>query len=117
MKRWLWILAVLAVMVFSWAFDPVEGPAIYPRCPIKWLTGWDCPGCGSARALHSLLHGHIAEALAFNPWLPIVLIMAGLALIGSARPGKIRSFIHSPLTLGIFVGLSIGWMIFRNIYL
>ena len=117
MKRWIWIVALLALLGFSWMFDPLEGPAIYPRWPVKWLTGWDCPGCGSARALHALLHGRLAEAWAFNPWLPIVLVMALLALIGSNRPGKIRSFIHSPITLTLFVALSIGWMIVRNIYL
>ena len=117
MKRWIWIVALVGLLSFSWAFDPMEGPVVYPRCPIKWLTGWDCPGCGSARALHALLHGHPGDALAFNPWLPIVLILSVLALIGSARPGRIRRFTHSPIVLGIFIGLSISWMIFRNLYL
>lgn len=116
MKRLICFLAVSAVLGFSWTFDPEDGPAVYPRCPVKWLTGLDCPGCGSARALHSLLHGEFAKALAYNPWLPAVLFMSILAIIGSARPGKIRRFIHSPLTLGIFIGLSFGWMIFRNLY-
>ncbi len=38
-----------------------------PPCPFHALTGLDCPGCGSLRAIHSLLHGQWAQALAFNP--------------------------------------------------
>lgn len=34
--------------------------------PFKLLTGYDCPGCGSQRALHALLHGDI-NAFAYNP--------------------------------------------------
>ncbi|PYV86056.1 MAG: hypothetical protein DMG90_22080 [Acidobacteria bacterium] len=29
---------------------------IFPPCPFLWLTGFYCPGCGSLRALHQLLH-------------------------------------------------------------
>lgn len=37
-----------------------------------------CPGCGSQRAIHQLLHGHIAEAFKLNALL-IPSIMYGLA--------------------------------------
>lgn len=116
MKRGLIIAAVVCLLAFVWAFDPVEGPAVYPRCLVKMLTGLDCPGCGSARALHAFLHGDVRAALMFNPWLPAVVLMILLALIGSFRAGKIRNFIHSPLTLGVFIALSLGWMTLRNIY-
>lgn len=115
MKRALIILVLLAVLAFSWAFDPVDGPAFYPQCPVKWLTGLDCPGCGSARALHALLHGELGAAFRFNPWLPVVCLVALLAFIGAVRPGRLRRFIHSPFTLVIFVALSLGWMLVRNL--
>jgi hypothetical protein len=48
----------------------------YPPCPIFSMTGWQCPGCGSTRALHEMLHGRIAAAFALNPlavvWVPAV---------------------------------------------
>lgn len=46
-------------------FDPARAP-IYPVCPFHELTGLACPGCGSLRALHALLHGHWVVALHFN---------------------------------------------------
>ena len=45
--------------------DPSRTP-IYPGCFFHRLTGLDCPGCGSLRALHALLHGHPVTALHDN---------------------------------------------------
>jgi hypothetical protein len=38
-----------------------------PRCAFHALTGMPCPTCGATRCALALLHGHAAEALAFNP--------------------------------------------------
>jgi hypothetical protein len=46
-------------------FNPAES-AFYPGCVFYKTTGLLCPGCGSLRALHQLLHGHILAALRFN---------------------------------------------------
>ncbi|RKV71031.1 MAG: DUF2752 domain-containing protein [Alloprevotella sp.] len=37
-------------------------------------TGYSCPGCGAQRAIHSLLHGHFAEAISYNYFLPFVAV-------------------------------------------
>ena len=73
-----WRLAALAgalLLPFGIAalfcLDPVETP-FFPRCPLHALTGLQCPGCGTARALHAALHGRFAEALRFNAALPAV---------------------------------------------
>ena len=47
------------------AVDP-NSPGHYPVCPLKALTGYDCPGCGMLRATHDLAHGNIAGALDHN---------------------------------------------------
>jgi hypothetical protein len=64
-----------AVLFF---FDPARC-AIYPVCPWHALTGWDCPGCGTLRAMHQLSHGHWAAAWRLNP-LAVALLPAGLWL-------------------------------------
>lgn len=53
-------------------FDPSRS-GFYPVCYFHRLTGWLCPGCGSLRALHQLLHGHLAAAFHLNPLLVLSL--------------------------------------------
>ena len=42
-------------------------------CPIKFVTGVSCPGCGMSRAWFSLLRLDFSAAYAFHPlfWLPV----------------------------------------------
>ena len=42
-------------------------------CPIRWLTGISCAGCGMSRAWLSLLRLDLSAAFAYHPlfWLPI----------------------------------------------
>jgi hypothetical protein len=51
----------------------------YPGCPILFLTGYWCPGCGGLRALHDLLHGELAAAVSANlvvvAMVPIVVML------------------------------------------
>lgn len=48
----------------------------YPPCVFHWLSGFECPGCGSLRAGHALLRGDVMGALGFN-----VLIVAVAPLV------------------------------------
>lgn len=52
------ILALIAVIV-------LEVTDI--GCPILYLTGISCPGCGLTRAYFSLLRGDISGAFAYHP--------------------------------------------------
>ena len=54
------------------SFDPAAS-LVFPPCPFHYLTGFHCPGCGSLRATHQLLHGNIGAALALNPLMVISL--------------------------------------------
>lgn len=58
--------AIAAAMVMLRVFDPATS-GIFPPCPVRYLTGWYCPGCGSLRAIHQLLHGNLQAAWAMNP--------------------------------------------------
>jgi hypothetical protein len=61
-------------------FDPATS-GIFPPCPLRYFTGWYCPGCGSLRAIHQLLHGNLPAAWALNPLTIILLpfVLYGLA--------------------------------------
>jgi hypothetical protein len=62
------LAAASVVIVILFLFDPVQAP-IFPVCPFYRLTELNCPGCGSLRALHQLLHGDVIAALRFNAFL------------------------------------------------
>src|SRR5579872_6995396 len=64
-------VAALGVVLLR-TFDPATS-GVFPPCPVRYLTGWYCPGCGSLRALHALLHGNLRQAWAMNPLTLIVL--------------------------------------------
>lgn len=57
-------VAAIAVVVL-YSYDPMTA-RFYPPCVFHLLTGLQCPGCGSTRALHHLLHGDIGVAFRFN---------------------------------------------------
>jgi uncharacterized protein DUF2752 len=82
-------LALAAAVAILFFFAPAQYP-FYPRCPLHTMTGLHCPGCGSLRALHSLLHGNLASALRSNALL--VFSLPFLACLGfnslRASPSK-----------------------------
>lgn len=63
-------LFVAAIVLFM--FNPVE-TRLYPTCWFYRSTGLLCPGCGSLRALHQLVHAHFLAAFRLNPLLMISL--------------------------------------------
>jgi hypothetical protein len=69
------VLAVAAPLAF---FDPAA-TWWFPSCPLFALTGWQCPLCGSLRALHALLTGSLAAAIRFNPLTTIAALASVVA--------------------------------------
>ena len=60
--------------------DPGE-PGHYPPCPLKLLTGLDCPFCGSLRATHELMHGNLPVAIDLNALTVFVILPVTMALL------------------------------------
>jgi hypothetical protein len=58
-------MALLCALGVVYKFSPTEY-AFYPRCIIYSTTHWLCPGCGSTRALHALLHLDLRSAFHYN---------------------------------------------------
>jgi hypothetical protein len=86
--RCLPVVLVLAAAAPLAAFDPAA-TWWFPSCPFHSLTGWLCPLCGSLRAIHALLTGALAAALALNP-----LTTIGLAAWLGARE-RVTAFCFS----------------------
>src|SRR5258706_8063077 len=71
-------LAAGAVILYR--FDPAT-VHFYPRCVFHALTGLQCPGCGTTRALHHLLHGDVAGAFRLHALLFVAVPFGALASV------------------------------------
>jgi hypothetical protein len=106
-------VAAAAVLLTLAIVDPATA-AWMPPCMWRVMTGWLCPGCGSARALHALLHADIAAAFSFNPlvvaFAPIAAVdavcrLGGYASLGSPPPPTTRLIAPGLILFGILRNL------------
>ena len=56
------------------ANNPSAGGLHFPTCAFHQATGLWCPACGLTRGTYQLLHGHVAAALSYNIFTPVVLV-------------------------------------------
>ena len=77
------VLGAAAGAFFVYRTSP-ETSRFYPPCLFHALTGFHCPGCGTARALHLLLHGDIPGAFAMNALTMLALPFLLYALVAEA---------------------------------
>lgn len=59
-------VALGAAAVYLHRHDPSVPGSALPECLLHRATGLYCPGCGSTRALHELLHGQWRSAAGHN---------------------------------------------------
>ncbi|MCF7955703.1 MAG: DUF2752 domain-containing protein [Phycisphaerae bacterium] len=52
---------------------------LFPPCPFNAITGLYCPGCGTLRGLHQLLHGNLMAAMGLNSLMVLSLPYLGYA--------------------------------------
>lgn len=124
------LFAILVGLIVLYFYNPMTA-GFYPRCPSKMLTGYDCPGCGTLRSTHALMHGRFVEAWHFNPATIIAFVLVPLMILGELhRNKKIAARMpvnvvtlsrhiskvtrHSAFGLTIFL-IIICWTILRNI--
>ncbi|WP_128332002.1 DUF2752 domain-containing protein [Apibacter sp. HY039] len=69
----LFLILCLGIVLLSlyYIINPTDGD-FFPECPIHKFTGIYCPGCGSQRTLHFLLHLDLYNALKYNPLIVIL---------------------------------------------
>ncbi|HUJ72705.1 MAG TPA: DUF2752 domain-containing protein [Verrucomicrobiae bacterium] len=103
------IVATASLVVFALLWFNPSISWLYPRCYFHEWTGWYCPGCGTTRALHQLVHGHVTAAFRFNP-----LAISLLPLVGYLA---IRGQLSTMKTIWIWVLLAviIAFGVLRNI--
>lgn len=97
--------------------DPTE-PGHYPTCPLLFLTGWYCPGCGSLRMLHHLGEADVAGALAMNPLgllMVLALVAYWVAWVRRVVTGRARSAPLPGWAVWAFLVVVVGYAVLRNL--
>lgn len=92
--------------------DPHSPGFLFPACPFRTITGWECPGCGGLRMTHDLLHGDLAAAVVDNVFLLVGLpILLAWLLVRSRRGQKLM-----PVSAAVIVIVAaISWTVVRNL--
>ncbi len=52
-----------------------------PPCPLHYLTGLYCPGCGGTRAMMFLARGRILTSFIYHPLVPYTVLVGGWFMI------------------------------------
>ena len=110
------LFGVTAFLFFS--INPSE-IGFFPKCPLYSITGIYCPGCGSQRAIHDVLHFNIKEVIGHNLLFLLALFIAiyhftieGINLI---TKNKINNILYHPKTPIILLVIIIIFWILRNV--
>lgn len=125
-KRYRWVfygtgVAVLGIAVYVYyTYDPAVHKW-FPQCPFKALTGLDCPGCGSQRAVHALLHGEFQQAFLHNallaPFVPYLTLGFGYRYVDkpSERLLKWRKWLFGEYAIKTISVIIFAYFVLRNV--
>ncbi|MFT4088373.1 MAG: DUF2752 domain-containing protein [Gordonia sp. (in: high G+C Gram-positive bacteria)] len=113
------VAGVASVCTCIWFADPTTPGGPLPTCPTKALLHIDCPGCGSLRAIYSLMHGDLGAALRFNALGVAALVMLAAAFVTytvglwSERP--VRSWQKFRYAPAVVLSVTLIWFVIRNL--
>ncbi|MEG9326833.1 DUF2752 domain-containing protein [Salinimicrobium catena] len=114
------LLLGLLLLVIYGSFDPSES-GYFPACPFYSVTGLECPGCGSQRAVHQLLNFEFLKAFKQNGLLVIAIpyVLFGFYLDRLAKPSeKIYTWkrkFYGKKAIYLVLGIICLFWIFRNL--
>lgn len=92
--------------------DPHRPGFLFPPCPFKLLTGWNCPACGGLRMTHDVLHGDLGAAVVDNAFALIGLPLLAVWILVRWRMGK--QIFPVPAVVTIVVAVVV-WTVVRNL--
>ena len=92
--------------------DPHDPDFLFPACPFKAVTGWNCPACGGLRMTHDLLHGDFAAAVVDNVFLLVGLPALMAWLLVRWRRGQ---QLMPTSAIVVVVVAAVTWTVVRNL--
>lgn len=112
------LIGITAMAVLFFVLNPSEHE-IFPRCIFNSITGYYCPGCGSQRAIHNLLHlnftGVIHNNFLFIPAFLLIAYHYLHSILNKWMNWKLPNIFYYKSTPWIIFGVVILFWIARNI--
>ena len=113
----IWSLAGIAGLILLWNFPPTE--YMYIPCMFHLATGLHCPGCGTTRAVSSILHGDLLSALKNNVmiflWAPYLAYRGVIAIIEYRKKIKINLWNSGPIFITFMIVITVLYTVLRNL--
>ena len=92
---------------------------LVPPCPVHSMTGLDCPGCGTTRAVLALTRGDVAAAFGHNAFMVASIPLLAIVWVcwyRASRPGATwPPLLRSPVPLALWAGAGIAFAVARNL--
>ena len=92
--------------------DPHGHRFMFPGCPFKMVTGFNCPGCGGLRMTHDLLHLDFGAAVVDNVFLLVGLPVLAAWLLVRWKQGQKLMPVTATVVLIITATV---WTVVRNL--
>jgi hypothetical protein len=117
------VIISITTLILAWLYFFVDArhSGLFPACPFFSLTGLYCPGCGSQRAVSSLLHGDVMQAIGYNVMLvislPLILYSAFVTVLNIFRAKPlVQKIFYSPLFVKVFLVAVVLFGVLRNVH-
>ncbi len=112
------LIALAALAVLFYVLDPAEH-VFFPRCIFHSLSGWYCPGCGSQRAIHSLLHlnitGVVQNNILFLPAVLVIFYHYTHSILNKKFNWRLPNILYLKNTPWVIFGIILLFWVLRNL--
>jgi len=112
------LFILIGIAVLFYFLDPVQH-SLFPQCIFHSISGYHCPGCGSQRAIHSLVHLNFAGVVGNNfLFLPALLLIAYHYIrppLNNFMKWKLPNIFYSKKTPWIIFAVVVLFWILRNL--
>jgi len=115
-------IGFISLVFYLYKYYEPGKATFFPPCPFYFLTGLKCAGCGSQRALHSLLNFNLSQAIYYNVFLVFCapyLIVASFSEYckhTSNQMLKLRNLLVGEIAVKFFFVLILIFWISRNFF-
>lgn len=115
---WVLLLLFVLITIYFYFLNPTDKTNFFLPCFFYEITGYQCPGCGTQRAFHEMLHFNFVSAFTQNALFVLAIPYVLAALFFNSKKDKypkINDFLLGNRTLLVLLVIVILFGVFRNL--